>query len=164
MKEFNILTPLLEVLEIDTNGCRHRDLEYCEFKIHAPLLVSLICSGVVAKDYVLMCSFLVLDYAEVSFTISDDESGRWEQRISHVIRKFVGALSRVRQLSLSLSVSRTEALSVADDFVSNLPTFQNLNKLNLCFGATKDIRIYALLGVAPNLECLVFSLESVQNF
>ncbi|XP_026456704.1 uncharacterized protein LOC113357504 isoform X2 [Papaver somniferum] len=115
MKEFNILTPLLEVLEIDTNGCRHRDLEYCEFKIHAPLLVSLICSGVVAKDYVLMCSFLVLDYAEVSFTISDDESGRWEQRISHVIRKFVGALSRVRQLSLSLSVSRTEVDHLCDD-------------------------------------------------
>ncbi|KAI3955310.1 hypothetical protein MKW92_004180, partial [Papaver armeniacum] len=47
---------------------------------------------------------------------------------------------------------------VADDFVNVMPTFHNLNILDLILGPATDELIFALLKAAPNLKKLRFDL------
>ncbi|XP_026420561.1 F-box/LRR-repeat protein At4g14096-like [Papaver somniferum] len=159
IKKICILTPLLKQLQIVYYYYSKED-DLCDYyiQIHAPSLASLTYWGIVAKDYDLS-SFLALDKAEVNF---HEHKSTKEPRISQgeALSKFLQALSHVR--SLSVHVQTGQVQSIAYDFVNNLPTFHNLNELELLHGAaTTNKEIFALLRAAPNLRCLVFDESSV---
>lgn len=128
MKKFCLSTPSLKVLKIshlDYYG-ENYGLENSAFEIHAPL-VSLTYLGDVAKEFV-MSNILTLAEVDVDFGF---ENTWTKERIDQGanLSKFLRALSHVKHLTIS---DRTlQVLSFTHDLKNNLPTFNNLTKLNV---------------------------------
>ncbi|XP_026420554.1 putative FBD-associated F-box protein At5g56700 [Papaver somniferum] len=148
MNKFCILTPVLKVLEFLNSDLKKDGLQDCDLKIHAPNLVSLSQVGGVAKDYDLS-SFVKLDRAEICFYKYDGEE---RIGLGAAVSKFFLALSHVRSLEISTFV--LETVLAADDFVNVLPTFLNMNNLDLILGPASDELIFAFIKAAPNLKRL----------